>query len=78
MNEYLLTKGLTPSETNVVTHLMKGLSNKDIGTALNIRDKTVKFHLTNVYKKLQVKGRVGLIVSLLPTIAGEANHETLT
>jgi len=33
------------------------LSNKEIGVSLNIRESTVKFHLSNVFSKLQVNRR---------------------
>lgn len=48
MNE---TKTLTAQEQKVYELVSKGLSNKQVGQELNITEKTVKFHLTKVYKK---------------------------
>jgi DNA-binding NarL/FixJ family response regulator len=36
------------------------LSNKEIGEVLNIQESTVKFHLSNIFSKLQVKKRSDL------------------
>jgi len=66
MNDFLSTKGLTYSEIAVITWLMTGgMSNQDIATTMGLSIKTVKFHLTNVYKKLGLKGRSQLIIYLL-------------
>jgi len=43
---------LTPQEQKVVELVSKGLSNREVGTQLSIHEKTVKFHLTKIYKKL--------------------------
>ncbi len=51
----------SPSETNVVTYLEMGLSNKEIGDKLFVCEKTVKFHLTNIFKKAGVSTRSELI-----------------
>jgi DNA-binding NarL/FixJ family response regulator len=45
---------LTSQEQRVAELAGKGLSNRQIGAELNITEKTVKFHLTNVYRKLGV------------------------
>ncbi len=49
---------LSRRELEVLRSVAKGLSNKDIGILLGIRDTTVKVHLHNVYKKLGVNNRV--------------------
>lgn len=45
------------AEQNVITYLESGYSNQDIAYKLCISKKTVKFHLTSVYKKAGVKSR---------------------
>lgn len=45
---------LTPQELKVKELVSKGLSNREVGTQLSITEKTVKFHLTKIYKKLGV------------------------
>lgn len=56
---------LTTKETEVVQFLNKGLSNREIALQMNVTEKTVKFHLTNVYRKLGVKSRTQLIAKEL-------------
>ena len=49
--------GITDSELRVLKALAEGLSNKQIGAQLFVTEQTVKFHLTNIYRKLQVSNR---------------------
>lgn len=62
----LIQKGLSNREAEVTELVAKGLSNKEIGNQLFVTEKTIKFHLTNIYKKLHVKSRAQLIVFCLP------------
>jgi DNA-binding NarL/FixJ family response regulator len=48
---------LTPKERQVLAQLARGLSNAEIGRAMWLSQQTVKFHLTNVYRKLGVANR---------------------
>ncbi len=52
---------LTDRELEVVRLLARGMSNKDIAARLNLSTQTVKFHLTNVYRKLEVENRTGAV-----------------
>jgi DNA-binding NarL/FixJ family response regulator len=49
--------GLTDRETSILRALARGLSNEEIAKELWITQQTVKFHLTNIYRKLSVKNR---------------------
>jgi DNA-binding NarL/FixJ family response regulator len=51
------TAGLTPSEQRVLEALARGLSNKEIAKELWLTPQTVKFHLTNIYRRLGVTNR---------------------
>jgi DNA-binding NarL/FixJ family response regulator len=51
------TAGITESELRVLRALAQGLSNKQIAAQLFITEQTVKFHLTNIYRKLDVSNR---------------------
>ena len=53
---------LTPAEFRILKLVLKGLSNQKIAEALSISDKTVKFHLYKIFKKLSVKTRSQLII----------------
>jgi len=48
---------LTSRETEVLTLVRKGLSNKQIGRRLGISERTVKAHLTSVYQRIGVADR---------------------
>ena len=49
--------GITESELRVLKALAQGASNKQIAGELFITEQTVKFHLTNIYRKLDVSNR---------------------
>ncbi|WP_221563643.1 response regulator transcription factor [Alkalihalobacillus sp. TS-13] len=55
-------KDLTDREKDVLICLVEGLSNKDIAERLYISDKTVKIHVSNILKKLEVKSRSQAII----------------
>ena len=48
----------TSREREVFEYLRAGKANKEIASAANISVGTVKFHLSNVYRKLRVHGRL--------------------
>lgn len=52
------TYKLTSREKDILRHIARGLSNKDIAQELGIVDGTVKLHVRAVLKKLGVKSRV--------------------
>lgn len=64
-------EGLSNREIEVVRQVSKGLSNREVGLNLFITEKTIKFHLTNIYKKMSVKSRSQLIVWCLPHMSFE-------
>jgi DNA-binding NarL/FixJ family response regulator len=49
--------GLTERELTIMKAVSRGLSNQAIGKELWVTEQTVKFHLTNVYRKLGVTNR---------------------
>ena len=53
--------GLTERETSILKALARGLSNDAIGKELWVAEQTVKFHLTNIYRKLGVSNRSGAV-----------------
>jgi DNA-binding CsgD family transcriptional regulator len=55
---------LSNREWDVVNLLREGKSNKMIASALGISERTVEFHLKNVYEKTQVGSRVELVLKL--------------
>ena len=49
--------GLTERELGIVRAVARGLSNEAIAKELWVAEQTVKFHLTNIYRKLEVSNR---------------------
>lgn len=58
------TPELSNREWEVVELLRQGKSNKLIASSLSITERTVEFHLKNIYTKFQVSSRVELILQL--------------
>lgn len=56
--------GLTHRELEIVKQVSVGATNKEIAIALGIREKTVKFHMTNIMEKLQVRNRVEAVLAV--------------
>jgi DNA-binding NarL/FixJ family response regulator len=51
------TAGLTSRELSILKAVAGGLSNQAIARELWVTEQTVKFHLTNIYRKLEVTNR---------------------
>ena len=49
--------GLTKREVEILQHTAEGRSNGEIARSLWVTDQTVKFHLSNIYRKLGVSNR---------------------
>ncbi len=56
---------LTPRQQEIVRHVVQGLSNHEIAERLFISLQTVKDHLHDIYKKMQVTGRCDLMAKVL-------------
>jgi DNA-binding NarL/FixJ family response regulator len=61
-----ITKGandvLTPRESEVMTLLAEGLSNKEIAVKLEISEHTAKFHVNSILQKMGAQKRVEAVV----------------
>jgi DNA-binding NarL/FixJ family response regulator len=53
---------VTPRELEIIRMIATGLRNKEIAAQLSISEGTVKIHLHNIYEKLQVDGRLALLL----------------
>jgi DNA-binding NarL/FixJ family response regulator len=53
---------LTEREREVLICLVEGMSNKEIADKLFISDKTVKIHVSKIFKKLSVKSRSQVVI----------------
>jgi DNA-binding CsgD family transcriptional regulator len=52
---------LTPQELQIALHVTEGKTNKEVAAALFLSTKTIEFHLTRVYRKLELHSRGELI-----------------
>ena len=59
-----LLKALTPREKEIALLVAEGHSNNNIAESIDISERTVKSHLTNIFKKLELKDRVALVIYL--------------
>jgi DNA-binding NarL/FixJ family response regulator len=55
--------GLTERQAQVLSLMVKGFSNRDIGTQLGLSEGTVKIHATAVFKALGVSSRTQALVA---------------
>ena len=53
---------LTPREAEIAQLAVRGISTKDIAARLDVKQGTVKIHLHSIYEKLNVDGRLGLVL----------------
>ena len=53
---------LSRREQEVLSSLLENLANKEIGSKLNISERTVKFHVSNLLNKFGVRRRADLIL----------------
>lgn len=57
-------KDFTSREIDVIQSLSAGKNNKEIAEELNLSEKTVKHHMSNIMEKLQVKSRLSAALIL--------------
>ena len=56
---------LTPREKEIFQLLIDNYNTKEIAITLNISEKTVRNHISNVMQKLGVNGRASAVVELI-------------
>ena len=62
--------GLTERESEVLLWVAQGKGNADIGILLNMAEKTVKKHMSNIFEKLGVESRNAATLCALEVLAG--------
>jgi len=58
-------QGLTQRESEILSYVVNGLSNRGIAGKLVIGEETVKTHLSSIYRKLGVSDRTGAVATAL-------------
>ncbi|ATB33551.1 response regulator [Melittangium boletus] len=54
--------GLTPAEMEVLRYVAKGLSNAEVGRVMTLERRTVRTHLSHLYRKMGVNSHVDAVV----------------
>lgn len=62
--------GLTEREAEVLLWVAQGKGNADVGVLLDMAEKTVKKHMTNIFEKLGVESRNAATVRALEILSG--------
>jgi DNA-binding NarL/FixJ family response regulator len=57
-----LSRHLTPREAEIARLAIQGIPTRDIASRLGVKQGTVKIHLHSIYDKLNVGGRLGLMI----------------
>ena len=60
---------LTLREEQVLDHVSRGLTNKEIANSLRLSEKTVKHYMTNILQKLNVRNRVEAVLMARDSVA---------
>lgn len=68
---------LSSREQDVVNLLLEGKSNKLIASSLHISERTVEFHLKNIFAKYRVNSRVELVLALGKSTAKKLGDSTV-
>ncbi len=70
----ILFHKLTIREQEIAQKILTGLQNKLIANDLNITERTVKAHLSTIFKKLAVRNRLELTIKLQKANRRSINH----
>jgi PAS domain S-box-containing protein len=57
--------GISKREIEIIRQVMSGKTNREIAALLNITERTVKAHLTNIYNKIGIYNKVQLMNAVL-------------
>ena len=60
--------------SNLMTYLARGMNNKGIAAELFISERTVRFHLRNIYDKLYIKSRTEAVIWAIKNILSGKNY----
>jgi DNA-binding NarL/FixJ family response regulator len=61
-NSSQTTYGLSPRQLEIIEMIVSGSSNKDAARKFSISERTVKYHLSNIFDKLGISKRLELAV----------------
>jgi DNA-binding NarL/FixJ family response regulator len=64
---------LSSREAQIMRLVLEGRTNKEIGRQLKLTEKTVKYYMTIIMQKLNVKNRVGVAMAARSLVSGESD-----
>jgi DNA-binding NarL/FixJ family response regulator len=68
---------LSPRELQVAKHICRGFPNEEVATCLSIRSGTVKTHLRNIYRRIHVTNKIGMLLTFVEQAAAfSGEHKT--
>lgn len=60
---------LSPRELQVAKHICRGFPNEEVAKSLRIRSGTVKTHLRNIYRRIHVTNKIGMLLTFVEQAA---------
>lgn len=63
---------LSRRENQVMEYVVMGMTNKSIARKLYLTERTIKFHCSNIYRKLKIKNRASLVSLMTDNLYLEA------
>lgn len=60
-NDHIQTSNLSHQQQHIVEAIVSGYSNKEIAQELSVSERTVKYHVTQIFSKFGVSGRMELV-----------------
>jgi len=67
---------MSSREAQIMRLVLEGRTNKEIGRQLKLTEKTVKYYMTIIMQKLNVKNRVGVAMAARCLVGGESSAPT--
>lgn len=68
--ESFRSQGFTRTQIDVMSHLVENKSNRQIGSVLYVTEAAIKYHMTNIFIKMNVKNRTEVVLKLKKIIEG--------
>jgi DNA-binding CsgD family transcriptional regulator len=69
---------LSPRQREVLSNIAQNMSNKEIATKLNVSVRTIKFHVSSLLEKFDVRGRVDLMLESAAFLPVDSVHKRVS
>ncbi len=68
---------LSPRELQVAKHVCRGFPNEEVARRLKIRVGTVKTHLRNIYRRIHVSSKLGMLLTFVERVAAFCDEKEI-